>query len=73
MMSEVNLISERIANADGDDKAGLCSQLGLHLTYHPDQRMVAVTANPTGACATERVGGGTRSNTTQQTSWSLAS
>ena len=46
-----------LRRADPKLKAEVYADLGLTLTYHPDQRKVAVEADPSIACAKVRVGG----------------
>jgi hypothetical protein len=51
-------MAQVLTETDPKDKADLYSELGISLTYHPDQRKVVVEACPPIACRTERVGGG---------------
>lgn len=51
-------MAQVLADAEPKDKADVYSNLGITLTYHPDQRKVVAEAG-VNRCATERVGGGT--------------
>ena len=47
-----------LADAAPKERAKVYADLGVTLTYRPDEDLVAVQAVPVAACAYERVGGG---------------
>jgi site-specific DNA recombinase len=63
MLGDLRQLAEKLDNADAVQKAAFYTQLNLRMTYYPDDRVVRVSANPPHACATARVGGGTRYKT----------
>jgi hypothetical protein len=48
-----------LAEADPKLKAAVYADLGITLTYRPEDRVVVAESRPVAACTNERVGGGT--------------
>jgi hypothetical protein len=56
MLEGLDDLAGVLAEADPNDKASIYSELGVCVTYHPDQRLVVAEVLPD-ACTTARVGG----------------